>query len=410
MTKPRAKAQTVRLEIPATPDTEPPLTAAERAAEYSKETSGLDEDDAQELFAGLDELRATQGVLFQVHRTEPVDRAGYCREYPANIFSLERVTKDYGPGVYRVKVKANARYIPGGGTFKIAEGVPVEERVDAAPSSVQDMLAVLKADKDKRMDTAREWAVILAPLLVPVVSNLFGGNRGQVSELIQGLAALKELQPPPPAAPDMMTQLDTLSAALGKLKELRGDEAPSTGSTWVDVARDAITSLSEAARPMLQGLAMRSGAIRVLPPAAPVRVLPQPAPHPQPAAAPPAPVAAAPAADSTTEVQPVGLMALVPWLRQIAADMAYQASRDKDPELYAAVVTDNLPQGANARELLAFIERADWWEMLQQVQPAVVSFPGWFEKFRAAVIDELRAIADEQPAPPQPAAAPAANE
>src|SRR5437868_4578953 len=100
------KKRTVTVELPDAQEAESEKTAAERAAEYSRETQGLDEDDAEELFKGLDELRSVQGVVFQVYRVEPTEKSGFCTEYPAALFSQLRLTRDYGPGVYRIRVKA----------------------------------------------------------------------------------------------------------------------------------------------------------------------------------------------------------------------------------------------------------------------------------------------------------------
>jgi len=404
----RKKTRTVKVEIPT--DDDEPTTRAERAAELAAD-AGMDEDDAEEMFRGLDELRATQGVVFQVYRTEPIDRRGYLFAYPANLFTLERVRQDCGAGTYQVRVKANDRFIQGGVTFKIAEGVlPAEGRGGTGKtSSVEDVLAILKADKEKSLSHLRDWAAVLTPLLAPAIASWFT-PKNELAELVKALAAMKGLAPDTPPPPDMSAQLDNLASAVAKLKELAGDSGPSTGSTWVDIVRDGIT----AARPILEGLAIRGLAARApatytalpspvatvgaIPPAVVVgppggagadgRPAAPPTPPPTNGEAPPAPA-----------VEAQGARTLLPWLTEIASQMAYQASRDKDPEFYAEVVLDNLPEGTEPRELLKWIDRPDWFELLSQLVPAVAPYRGWFEKFRAAILDTLKEEGGPTPPP-----------
>jgi len=87
------------------------------------------------------------------------------------------------------------------------------------------------------------------------------------------------------------------------------------------------------------------------------------------------------------------------WLASVVRDMAYQAGKDGDPELYAAVVTDNIPPDQDRRQLLQFIERPDWWAQLSTYVPEVRPYGGWFEKFRAEVIEALREMIEASPTP-----------
>ena len=67
-----------------------------------------------------------------------------------------------------------------------------------------------------------------------------------------------------------------------------------------------------------------------------------------------------------------------------------QASRDKDPEFYAEVVADNLPDGTKPEEILQYLAREDWWPMFANFAPAVAPYQGWFQQFRDAFIEILR--------------------
>lgn len=97
------------------------------------------------------------------------------------------------------------------------------------------------------------------------------------------------------------------------------------------------------------------------------------------------------------------MLMLLGWLKATAEQLAEQAKRDKDPEFYAEVVADNLPEGMLPAQILEYIGRADWWPMFSNFAPAVAPYPAWFAQFRDAFVELLQEQAKKSaPKPPPP--------
>lgn len=79
----------------------------------------------------------------------------------------------------------------------------------------------------------------------------------------------------------------------------------------------------------------------------------------------------------------------IQWLTAQVRSLVYQASRDSDPELYAAVLIDNLPDFISEDEIRSRFSDPNAIAMLEQFNPAVGNFAPWFEKFRVAVLEML---------------------
>jgi hypothetical protein len=405
----RRKVREYVEEVP--PDTVGAAVNAELAEQQ------IPEAEIDEIFRMTDELRSTAGIVCQILRKLPPHLAGYCGEITPGEFSLERVRKTYGPGKYAVRLKGPLGYVKGGGTLDIA---PLPEGTPVAAHESRDSAAAIIEALDKRSEARgselKSWAQILAPLLIPVVGSWLKPRENQVSELVQGLAALKGLTPDPPKPEGLEAQLDRILGVMDKLKEAKGGE-PSTGATWVDIVRDGISALKGPAE-ALAGRLMTPG-VPMLPP---LPMITHPTPQGPTSVAPSslsqspnaggaAPASSAPGAPGATAPSnggntPVGVVSFLPWLRDNLQALIYQAGRNKDPGLYASVMLDNLPPGTDPALLKGFIERADWWAQLQQFAPGVTPYPAWFEEFREAVLEILNSPPEEERTPEPPAAGP----
>jgi hypothetical protein len=368
-----------------------------------------------EIFRMTDELRSTAGIVCQILRKLPPHLAGYCGEITPGEFSLERVRKTYGPGKYAVRLKGPLGYVKGGGTLDIAplpEGtaVPAHESRDSAAAIIE----ALDKRSEARGSELKSWAQILAPLLIPVVGVWLKPRENQVTELVQGLAALKGLSPDPPKPEGLESQLDRILGVMDKLKEAQGAGQSSTGATWVDIVRDGISALKGPAE-VLAGRLMSPPGLPALPPmpmiTAPTPFGPTSAPAVSAAPIQPtgtvapgsAPPSAGHAAQPANGGSTVGVVSFLPWLRDNLQALIYQAGRNKDPGLYASVMLDNLPPGTDPALLKGFIERADWWTQLQTFAPGVTPYPAWFAEFREAVIEIMNEPEEPPPAGDAPA-------
>lgn len=368
-------------------------TAAEGADEDDAEAfEALDKEEGGALSQAVEQLRAIGGTKADVFRVLPVDRAGFCRSYSASVFSAERIATDYGPGRYRVKFKGpDEKYLKGGTLpLEIAEGLNPPTASGTGGSGVQDLLALMKEERQREKEERErkkgewlEWAKLLAPILGPKLLDVFGGAKGpSLPELIRAVKDMKDLQAP---QADLNTQFQQVVGILQGAKDLVGDDGGKTGSTWVDLLRDFLSSPAAGA--------LASAIPGMLPPPAAV---PSPSlsaaalPRPSVTAKPLAPVASSGSAPGTApDSQSPDMLAQLNWLRTTIGQLLVQAQRQSNPRLYAEVVLDNLPAFITPKDLLERLSAPDWWTQLQGIDARVAPFTEWFAKFRDYAVRSL---------------------
>lgn len=362
--------------------------AAERETDED-EFAELDNMEEGQLSRAIEEIRTVEGAKAELRRVLPAEKEGYCRSYPVSVFTLDRVSADYGPGRYRVAFKGPGdKYIRGGGTFSIAEGMQSAAPA-AAGTGVQDLLALFKAQDEKRLadrekDNERwfKWVSLLAPILGPKVLELFGGSKGtSLADMIRAVKDLKELQAP---TQDLSSQFGQVVQILEGARAIIGDDGggSKTGSTWVDLIRDLANGPAAAAlvgaMPMMGRSPVQSH--QMLPNApsvASVCSVPLPASATPPAGAPAGP------APSNSVIQQLH------WLRETLGQLVAQATKKANPRLYVEVMLDNLPPFITPKELLERLAAPDCLTQLQQLDPRVTAQLEWFTKFRDLAVRVL---------------------
>lgn len=358
------------------------------------------------LSRAIEEVRNTEGASAEVHRIMPPERAGFCRRYAMSIFSQERIAADYGAGKYRVKFKGPGdKYIKGGGTISIAEGISAAP--PAGASAVSEVLALFKAEREREeQDRAKrkgewlEWAKLLAPLVAPKILDMIGGgSKGpSIRDLVATMKDMKDLQAP---SANLTTQFSEVMNILQGAKDLVGDDGgkSSTGATLVDLLRDFIQSPAMGA--LANAIPGMGAAPRQLPSGLPSTGSPAgPA-----TAAPQALAANSGSAPATAAPSPAGqpdMLAQLNWLRGTLAQLLIQATKQSNPRLYAEVVLDNLPEFVPAKDLLERLSAPDWWTQLQRADARIATHEAWFTKFRNAAIRLLRHRLTPPPQEPQP--------
>lgn len=82
------------------------------------------------------------------------------------------------------------------------------------------------------------------------------------------------------------------------------------------------------------------------------------------------------------------------WLVGKLQQLGWAAQRQKDAELYAALFLEELPEGVEARMVAQLLARADWYQLLCQLEPRLQrdDFLPWFDQLRAHL---LRSIEEE---------------
>jgi hypothetical protein len=252
----------------------------------------------------------------------------------------------------------------------------VQTLMPAGPAnSVQDFIALMDARAEREGEKWLKWAAILSPLLAPAIANLFSGSKGTtLTELTTALANVKALE-----GGNKVDQMSEFTKIMELVDHVRGDDK-SAGSTWADIARDAIGQVG----PVLGGLVQMKTGVR--PPSLPS--------HPQGAESPPA--------QATDSSNP--MLQLLAWFKSQIEGLIYQASRNRDPLLYAEVVLDNLPAGADLGQLRGILGGDDWWQKLSGFAPGVQPYPQWFAECRAELLSGLDQLLEPPKITPEPPA------
>jgi hypothetical protein len=229
---------------------------------------------------------------------------------------------------------------------------------------------------------------------------MFSNKGASLAELTTALANMKQLSG---EAPSTKSKLEELQEIVALAKELGGNnEKSEVGSTWVDLIRDGVKEIG----PVLGSLV----SAKMVPTAAPA-LMPINNPRPAPVASESVTTASPP---PPQEVSADMNMQFLSWFREQLAGLVHQASRDKDPSLYAEIVLDNIPDGLDPKKVREFLGRADWWEMLTGFFPAAKPYQGWFKECHAELISGLDDMLNEGAphvgeTPANSAAAPAVN-
>jgi hypothetical protein len=210
----------------------------------------------QDELRAIAEMEGGSDIKWTVTRTSDFGnkRAGYVGTLTTGDVSMETIANEWGKGTYRVRgTRSNGQFVKST-TVVIAEEPkkPAQTLMPAGNgSSVQDFIALMDARAEREGEKWLKWAAILSPLLAPAIANLFSGSKGTtLTELTTALANVKALE-----GGNKVDQMSEFTKIMELVDHVRGDDK-SAGSTWADIARDAIGQVG----PVLGGLVqMRSG-------------------------------------------------------------------------------------------------------------------------------------------------------
>lgn len=364
------------------------------------EVADLDALEEGQLSRAIDEIRAVEGAKAEVYRMSPPEKEGHCRVYPVSLFSIERVAADYGPGKYRVRFKGvGDKYIKGGSSFMVAEGLHAATPT-AAPTGIQDFLALIKAEREKeaadREKAKGQWwdiAKLVIPLVAPKILDMLGGGKAMSPADIVGMMRdLRELQGP---QQDLSKQFEQVASVLQGARDIIGEDGggkSQTGSTWVDLIRDLAGSPAAGALVQaLSGAALQPSPLPLPSPtvATPVQVPVNVAPQPNAGNLKSVPAPAAGCSSPKPSPSP-DMFQQLQWLRATLGQLLVQAAKGANPRLYAEVMLDNLPPYIDPSGLFERLAKESWWGELQAVDARVAQYEDWFARFRDYVVRALK--------------------
>lgn len=337
----------------------------------------VDEATLDASIAALDELRAIGGddvISWTVAKiaSKPGERGGYCARYASGDLNLDTIRETFGGGKYRIKGTDNAgKWVLGASrTIEIMD-LPRPPTAPNTPTpGFGDLASILQAVKPSGDGNADMFKLIIA--MMDNNAKMFAAmmeRPRQETTLADTLALIKETRENKDGASDAVK---LLMQGLELGQKLGGGE---TG--LMDIAAKGLDMI----QPLITAQANA-------PPA------PKPGPAIAAPATPGAPSTPAPNAPrATPEVDP--MLQKLNWLRHQTRVLVYQAARDSDPALYAALMLDNLPAFVTEEEIFERISAPDALVQLATLDSRVSSFAPWFERFRAAVLEQFSEEGEE---------------
>lgn len=325
----------------------------------------------------MDKLHELSGgnsaARYEIRRTLPAMEAGYCGTLTHEEMTMERIAEEWGAGSYTVRVRLPGGKFAGSTGVQIAplpkskQPPPVASQHAAPSNGMGEMIAAMQRNTDSQISMLSTLvkSLIERPLPTPPTPP-------PPPDTLAILATAKQLF----AKNDSSGDLTMFMKGLEFGKELGGDGGTDFG-TLLSKGIDGLKDLS-AMNPAPQ---------------------PQPQRRARPALAPPGTVPARePAAEAAPIVQAGAppMLQLLQWLKQQTVMLCHQASKGKDPGLYAELFLDNLPDGLTPETILAQLEAPDAIQKLAKLNANVLNFPEWFEQFRQECIAELTGGDDDE--------------
>jgi hypothetical protein len=310
---------------------------------------------------------AASGNRWQVKRLLPADKRGFCAEYSAGEMSLARIQEEFGGGKYELRLLSPT------GDYIRQKTVELQSRLGAvapgqAPTSspLSDPIVQLILAQAKEQSTT----------LLAVLQSALARPQPAIADPLDMLVKLKALLPEPAKGP---SEMDLFLKGLEFGKDMGGGGGSETGI--MDLIGEGIKHVG----PMLA--AKNSMGTSAALPLQPVRSLEAPAPRA-------IETSSDHARDPRTVTQPTDnettpMLKVLNWLTKQTQALVFQASRGKNPNLYAEVFIDNLPDFVDKKDMLDRMTAENALQQLAQLNPNVAQFSDWFIVFRAATVQLL---------------------
>lgn len=327
---------------------------------------GEDIDLDAELQALDEELGADASTAkVVVHKIVPNGDSQRCFGCPRPQFFSDLVREQYGAGTYSVMVYFRGKLK---NRYRLSFAEPVKPPIGAVEPGTTHPLSHYFSDSTLRdVETRFEQRLEREQARHFELLKLFAGGRPQLDPLqmqqqvLTMLATVKDLtggsgDDGGGRAVDLILQGVQLAQKLGGAGE---------GTDWPGIIAGTVGGLRELAQ--AEATAQR-------------RVIAAPTPQSTNGSAPPAPTAPAAPEESEPDMREK--------LRKRLQFLVRKAQQDCDPDVYAALLIDDLGELPALVQPLAidYLTRPDCFERLMQLEPAIGSHREWF----TACIDEIR--------------------
>lgn len=380
----------------------------------AEELAELNVDEGGELFRVTDELRGTQGVNLMIVCLSPPEKEGYCGDMPIAEFSHARLKKLYGPGRYKIRVQGPKGFLPGGGLVKVA-ATPEPERGGGAVNDIAGLLELMdrrSAEKNEKFSKILELTI---PGALTVLAAVIGRSQGP--DMAALITALKPAPaPPPPSLAELATTLASMKTLSGEgqsksdpadmlLKVMeavaRMSEGGGAQSNWMDVVRDLMKEVVPIGKSVLENRAQQ---IQQPPtPGAPLHIQPMAMGIAGPLSMPPMAASAPLIQGEAPPVTALGENDMMMLFNSIAKQSLEKiqnwARADKNPQTYAEVFLDDLPQMVatyiTPDQAIEYLNREDWFEQVCGFMPSLRQYQEWLDEFRLELLELIQMQKDE---------------
>lgn len=389
-------------------------TEEETLQKQAEDLAQLNEDEGGEVFRAIEEMRGAQGTVVVIIKLSPQEEAGVCDSIPVAEFSIDELKRRYGAGGYKIRVRGPKGWIPGGGNVRISTvGIKQKSAPSSSGGDFQTFLE-LQAQRDAQR-SAKIWELVM--LSVPALLAGLFNRQAPASDIPALVAALKPA--PGPTLQDLsatmvnMQQLtapkssesnvDMILKVFESAQNLMGGEKSDAkngeGSNWVDVIRDLIKVAPDAIKPMLEA---RMAAMQSARPTMHASIVPSVAlAANKPEVSQVAPTINTSVAPSVVSATNGGnnMQALwEPIARNHLNKVLQWALKDRDPEVYAEVFIDELPDLSaylTVDQVLEHLQNPQWFEKICELEPALKDHKQFCEEMHTEVIEIVKQIKAE---------------
>lgn len=357
---------------------EDPIIVAER------EDTTEDVDRIQQL---LKELDLTGGVA-RIFRQKPGKADfDYEGELPVDNFSLETIKRVYGGGRYQIRLTAKGGKYVKQIKFSIdPRHVGEMDRINQTPNAViptsdnSNLITfLLKAQQDSQ-DRAQQQQAAMMTLMVTMMTESQKAtaqmmsaafHREPINVTPEPASRLMEVMMPMLIAQMQAPKTNNLSDLVESLKVVK--ELATGQPEKEEKEEDMLDKIVKVGAPLLGAFMSRN---QPMPTVAPVAV-PNPQQRPQ------IPVQQEDPARAAAEAK---MRSLLGQLRMVTPILVRAAKKDSPIESYLDILDDTLDEEGFGM-LVMFLQRDDWVSTLFNDDPGVRENIGWFDNFRAMVLN-----------------------
>ncbi|RJP44496.1 hypothetical protein C4587_01795 [Candidatus Parcubacteria bacterium] len=286
---------------------------------------------------------------------------------PAELPVMNRLRDEpsYGSGDYAIRVLVNNVL------KKILRFTIIAPAPKADAERPNDLTAVLRAMSENQARMFEQLQSVMTKQ---------GSGLSNMTETLTLMKTMREVFAPPQGAGGFKETVETIAM----LKDLLPESGGGGSNIW-DVAKSLLSS------PLVGNLAEAVAAARAntpmpqrLPPGhqlPPGTVIPQQSQFQQP------------------EIQPMGATSTIQEhvIRQQIVMLVGKAKQNKDPDLYADLILDNVPPEVIVQQLL----QPDSLERVFQMVPEARNFQDWFQELQKSLAESINELYPSAPVEPQ---------